>query len=453
MRDIFEALGAEIKWNEETEQVTAIKGTNTIVLKIGSNTVLKNGVPTKVNVEPRIINERTMVPLRFVSEMLGANVTWDEKNSQVIIATSQQAADDTVSESSTDQKDTNESTAEADEVKEAGSLTYEAAVDMAKNSSYKVRTALADIERSKETLDKAADNVEYKPSSGGNLDATRAFTVYAQSLLGYQDAKKALELAEDSIAYAVKQAYNQVLQAQKALELAELTLQNAEWQKQLAQVRYENGVISEIDQVKANNDYNTAKVNRDAAVKALDDAYQKFNQLVGLPTDAKMTLTDIPQLNKLEDVNLDTKVAQVESMAPTIYKVDQAINLAQLQLDLYTFNNPSSLDTYKAKQIDVDKAQYTAADTKEQLGKSVRSMYYSIKQMEDQYDSLKEQLAKAEQTLKETQINYENGMAIDADLFAAKLAVEKIKQQMFDLSAQHNTMLAAFEKPWVAGGA
>ncbi|MHB1043677.1 MAG: copper amine oxidase N-terminal domain-containing protein, partial [Eubacteriales bacterium] len=46
-------------------------------LQIGSNAAFKNEVQVMLDVPPRIVNDRTLVPLRFVSEALGAQVGWD----------------------------------------------------------------------------------------------------------------------------------------------------------------------------------------------------------------------------------------------------------------------------------------------------------------------------------------------------------------------------------------
>ncbi len=87
MRDIFNALGTEIEWDGTTQTVTANKKTLqqdiSIKLTIGQTTAYKNHSPVKLDVPAKIINQRTMVPLRFVSEALDVMVGWDA-NTQVI---------------------------------------------------------------------------------------------------------------------------------------------------------------------------------------------------------------------------------------------------------------------------------------------------------------------------------------------------------------------------------
>lgn len=87
MRKIFETLGATIQWDEATSTVTAVKGDTTIVLKVGDSTAQKNGEQVQMEIPAQILNSRTMVPLRFVSEAMGATVNWDDSTKTVAIQT------------------------------------------------------------------------------------------------------------------------------------------------------------------------------------------------------------------------------------------------------------------------------------------------------------------------------------------------------------------------------
>ena len=77
LRGIFEALGAEVIWNNSTRTIDATKGSNKIWLKIGSNVTKVNGKNVTVAAAPKIVNGSTLVPLRFISESLGAEVLWN----------------------------------------------------------------------------------------------------------------------------------------------------------------------------------------------------------------------------------------------------------------------------------------------------------------------------------------------------------------------------------------
>jgi len=76
-RGILEALGAEVIWNPDEKSVTTKSDTTEIYLKIGSNETYVNGDKVIIDVAAEITNSRTFVPLRFISENLGATVLWD----------------------------------------------------------------------------------------------------------------------------------------------------------------------------------------------------------------------------------------------------------------------------------------------------------------------------------------------------------------------------------------
>ncbi|WP_052947840.1 copper amine oxidase N-terminal domain-containing protein [Aneurinibacillus tyrosinisolvens] len=85
LRTIFEALGIKIDWDGKTGTVKAGKGKNKVTVKIGSTTATVNGKAVKLEQKAQVINQRTMIPLRFISESFEANVKWDAASHTVII--------------------------------------------------------------------------------------------------------------------------------------------------------------------------------------------------------------------------------------------------------------------------------------------------------------------------------------------------------------------------------
>ncbi len=85
MRGIFEALGARVQWIDYTKTVVGSRDRQFIKLKLGSDVVAINGTEQKVDVPAQLINSRTMVPVRFISEALGEKVEWDGDTKTVYI--------------------------------------------------------------------------------------------------------------------------------------------------------------------------------------------------------------------------------------------------------------------------------------------------------------------------------------------------------------------------------
>lgn len=86
MRAIFEALGAVVYWDEQTSTAIATKGNDTIQITIDHASLKKNGEEIALDVPARLIEGRTLVPIRAVSEGLGAGVEWDGSENRVIIS-------------------------------------------------------------------------------------------------------------------------------------------------------------------------------------------------------------------------------------------------------------------------------------------------------------------------------------------------------------------------------
>jgi len=82
MKAIFEALGATVSYDSATKKVTATKDSKKIVIGVGNKTayVDANGTTSTIALShpAEIYQGTTMVPLRFVSQALGADVTFDE---------------------------------------------------------------------------------------------------------------------------------------------------------------------------------------------------------------------------------------------------------------------------------------------------------------------------------------------------------------------------------------
>jgi DNA/RNA endonuclease G (NUC1) len=90
IRTVVEALGGTVSWDGTEKKVTVSLGSNTIELWIEKSIAKVNGVDTPIdatnsNVVPEIINSRTMLPLRFVTENLGCDVQWDGTTNTVTI--------------------------------------------------------------------------------------------------------------------------------------------------------------------------------------------------------------------------------------------------------------------------------------------------------------------------------------------------------------------------------
>ena len=108
IRFAAEPLGAAVRWEDATEKVTVQLMDTIIELWIGQSNALVNGVTTPIdpdnpNVKPLLLNDRTMLPLRFVTEKLGCDLLWEEAAQRVTVTKTANGAPGTGGAGDTDE--------------------------------------------------------------------------------------------------------------------------------------------------------------------------------------------------------------------------------------------------------------------------------------------------------------------------------------------------------------
>jgi hypothetical protein len=93
LRGIFEALGANVRFESASQRIFATRGSQSVELSLGSNQAMVDGQPVTLDTPAASLGGRTMVPLRFVSEALGADVRWQD-STQTVFLTSPGASSD-----------------------------------------------------------------------------------------------------------------------------------------------------------------------------------------------------------------------------------------------------------------------------------------------------------------------------------------------------------------------
>ena len=85
-RGVFQSMGADVKWDGDTQTVKIIKDSLQIVLKINSTNAVVNGEGKDMPVPAIIKNGSTFLPLRFLAELIGDNqVKWDDSTQTAAI--------------------------------------------------------------------------------------------------------------------------------------------------------------------------------------------------------------------------------------------------------------------------------------------------------------------------------------------------------------------------------
>jgi hypothetical protein len=90
LRGVFESMGAQLEWQQETQTVVVTRGDRYLRLRIGHRLTCLNRECTAgatLDVPAQLIDDRTFVPVRFIAQAMGVGVTWDNDRRAVVIDT------------------------------------------------------------------------------------------------------------------------------------------------------------------------------------------------------------------------------------------------------------------------------------------------------------------------------------------------------------------------------
>ncbi|CCI71400.1 Laminin subunit alpha Laminin A chain [Paenibacillus polymyxa M1] len=450
LRGVFESLGAQVEWDSKAKKVTASKNDDTLTLNIGSKLAYKNSKPVQLDAATQIQKGQVLVPLRFVSQSLGAKVNWDQTTRTVTISNQGSgSATDTYSLSS--KPLAAPVTKVTYDTYYKDSLTYDDAVKLAIADSTTIKTVETNIDQTRRIMQETGKNIDYVPLEAGVEASDKAFKGYAQTNLNYEAAKKNLGMTKEGIEYNVKDLYNKLLQKQNAVKLAALNIEDAERKLKVAQIKRDNQMSSDYEVTQATNLVTQNQAALDKAKKDLDSAFLALNQLIGYKPERRYELKDKPVYSEFKS-NVETTVSQVLTSSTAVWLSEQKVDLAELSLKLYNFSSPGNTP-YEAEQLNVEKAQLATEGTKRQLEEAVRNAYNTIKGLESQYSQIQAGLVSARSAADMAKKQFDVGLATELQVYEANLKVTTAEQQAEDIVASIDTLKMAYEKPWVLQGA
>lgn len=331
-------------------------------------------------------------------------------------------------------------------------LSIEDAYELALKNSKILKKRELEIDRSKEVRDMSADNVRFTTSTGSTISAaSRAFTGLMMADISWSMAKKTVSLEEDKIFLSLIGEYINVLDALEKLYYNEKAIEQAKFQWRIESLKHELGQSSRYQKSFSESSLKIEEQAIELAELDLDQAYRSFNSLLGLRPEIRPILSDIPAYSPLEIIDLEREVYKAVENNPNVWQAEQLETLAKVELGIYDWSNPMR-EPYKAKEMDIYKAELTTSEIKEQMRNVVRNIYNGIRQLEESYNLQREALEIAKKNMDLNKILNEQGMGTLVDVKKAELEVEKAEKELNSIIYRHAKMKLIFEKPWAYTG-
>lgn len=318
-------------------------------------------------------------------------------------------------------------------------LSLEDAVKRALGFSNAVEKAWISLDKADESRVPVAEYhyVSYSP------EGEAAILAGESAKFAYDKARKELGLIKDEVVLNAYDNYFQCLRKQKELETKQLALEYANKEFAAANAMYNVGMMNKVGLDGMQTQVITAQNNYNAAELAVDNAFVSFNQMLGYKEDTRPVLVTIPEYAPWEK-DLEMHITTVLHESPVLWTAGEAAEYMRSVANM----DPGTTGMSAVTDEDAEMAKLDAEDARDATRLLVRSLYSTVKNLEDGYAAAEQGVAIARENLRIAELKYNLGMATKTQLLKAQLDLATAEQSLFDLVCQHKFMKQVLEKPW-----
>lgn len=431
LRVVSEQLGAEVNWDASKRAVDIAKGDTRIHVVIDSKSADVDGKEVSLDAPAVIQDSRTFVPLRFISESMGATVDWNQNERVVSIQTKDQAAS-TATTPTTPENTTSGTSASTGTTAPATSaetadvtgnvLTIDQAVQLALTNNSDLKSLKLDANSA--DLNARLVNSKVKDISVEFIDslsmaqqkyANQAKADMAKRVNGY-----VLNATEKKIVLGAKKAYYDLLNAQADLDSKQQAVVRTETQLKQADAAFRVGTRAKTDVLQAEAAVAGANAALASAQNNLIVAQMKLNEFIGTPLDKKWEL----KADQIDPTSLNISKEQAVELAlkqrAEILQKQEEINVAQLNVDL--IDKYSSLATYQGEMSknEVAKAQLALEQTKQNVTIEVTQAYNNLHTGKEAVAANKKAVEATRENYRLMKLRFDNGLSTTLEVIQAQ---------------------------------
>jgi len=439
LRAIFEQMGAKVDWNDADKTATAIKGSVTVVVKLGSTSPTINGVVKTIDVPAKLVEGgRILAPLRFVCEAFGGTVSWDADKYMATVDTTGKTTTETPTQTST-------------EIEPAAptemTLTLQQAVDLAVKNNPNVK--LAEIDR-----DKKSKSSAYAARTSRNLEDS-----YMDA---YFDGKKAIDLAPkiaerqkqqaeqvyeitiNGVKIQTESAFYELIKARENEQIAANALQRADEQLQIANSKFAVGAVAKIEVIQNEAAQSGAQA---ALTSAQTNSRQKMlelNKVLGLDMNTTINTSGVFEF-KAESFDLQSLLDKAGQETMSIITAQNNADIAQWNYEAYLDYYGSNNQNAQLAKDDANSAMVVLDQTKNNIVSTVNQTYSNYKSLEEQYQYLQKSVELSKEAYRLQQLSYEVGMTTFEDVQKASDNLQKAEASLSECIYNYNTLKSSLK--------
>ena len=461
LRSIFEQLGAGVEWNPDRQEALLTSGRDEICLKVGSEVAIRNTEVSSLTDAPYLKEDRVMVPLRYLSESLGYDVTWNPETRTAEIRSPQSDAG----------KPTEETSGSS-----GGNSGEDTSLPAEKPSSFGEGTAHSILGKSAEITCNEAIQEGLQESSackGARLSLRQAqqqmeefYDLYTYNYtVAIMQTRKDLNLlndwsernvvvTEEQTAYSIVNAMNEISLKRVEVESAKEALAQAEKTCETDRLRYEAGAISRRELIESEAAAETAKQQIHTKETELQGLYLSFYGTIGEEDLFALKEGAFPELEfhldyePVGELDMEAAFREAEENDPYLWYLKNSMDNADFKLQSYEYNVGGK--SYELTQMDLTKARINYNATEANLKTTMESRYNQLLQLENQIAALESQEESLRRSIDTMRTLYEAGVQPRSALKEVLQNRQSIEDSLLSLKISHSQLRELLEKPYLA---
>lgn len=428
LRAIFEQMGATVSWDDATQTASAVKGDITVVVTIGSVSPTINGVVKTIDVPAKIVNSRTLAPMRFVCEAFGGIVSWNPDTYVASVVT----AGGTVTPPVTPTQMT---------------LTLQQAVDLAVQNNPQVK--LAEIDRNKKTI--AYSNAK---NTSHSLNNSPADATYGGKLAIYlapkiaerqdQQAKQVYDITINGVKIQAESAFYELIKARENQQIAENALTRADEQLNIANSKFSVGTVAKIEVIQNEAAQAGARAALTAAQNNSQQKMLELNKVIGVDMKTVVNPSGIFEF-KAESYDFQQVLDKASQEAMSVVKAQNNYDIATWSYDfVVAYYGSGNWDAQQGKQ-DMDAAAILLKQAQDNIITTVSQTYSGYTATAGQYNYLLKAVELSKEAYRLQQISYEVGMTTFEDVQKASDNLTKAEAALSECIYSYNIIKSSLK--------
>ncbi len=326
--------------------------------------------------------------------------------------------------------------------KDFKSLTVDEAVSKSISYSRELKELVIDSETANNNMENLVTKLKTTDMTNEILNYTIQIKEARYKL---ENNIKQSDIQKDNIRLSIINFFSSILNAENTIELYEIEIGITEENLKIAETKKSLGLLSTTEYNNEKLEYDKMFLNKKELENTVNEAYISLNKIMGTNLTSKYELILNIDYSEMEEINLDSKIAELISASQLYKEKKEAVEIAKYSYNIYS--KATSNDTKLSKLNSYNESLRDLEDTKTNLKEKLINTYNNIKKIESEYKSNIIELENLKEQLDILKLQYNVGKSKKLDINKCEYDILKLQNQMQSQIYEHYLLKEKFNNP------